>query len=71
MWLVYLLLVLTFNKFKLKKINSAADFSPQVLIFSLGHHVYSSNPQDMEYAAGNQKTHVINNSVAIKEKKKT
>lgn len=35
-------------------INSAAYFSLQVLIFSLWHHIYSSNPQGMEHAAGNE-----------------
>lgn len=33
---------------------SAAYFSLQVLIFSLWHHIYSSNPQGIEHAAGNE-----------------
>lgn len=65
MWLVgwrnqCLLLVITFNKLKLKIFNSTAYFSPQVLIFSLRYHIYSSDSQDMEYAAENKKTNVTN-----------
>ena len=35
-------------------ITSAAYFPFQVLIFSLWHHIYSSNSQDTEHAAGNE-----------------